>query len=408
MYLNNYQFLKNKETILLIFLFLFSFFIRIPSIFIFGDLNLENEWFFLANNLLNHGKLSMINFGDFFVPNLFMPPLYAYYLYFFKIFGLSNEIYIQLVLFSQIILSSFSVVIFYFINKFFFSKKISVFGAIIFSVFPLHIYACGQISSIILQSFLTVVFIYFFFKTYKKNSFFNICFLSLSSGLLILLRGEFIALFILSILYLKIFLKANLKSVIMILLITSFVISPYIARNIFVADTMTVTKSIGFNLWKGNNEKSKVEGNSIYNLNLKNKIKEIPKDNYYDIKRDNIFLNEAFNNIQNNPKKYIILYLKKFLSYIFVDINSTYPNYYHPLHYIPVLIIGIISTIGIILSNKNSYQINFLILFFITNVAIVSSFFILPRYKLAILPMQIIFINIFINYLKEKFFSKNG
>ena len=194
----------------------------------------------------------------------------------------------------------------------------------------------------------------------------------------------------------------------MILLITSFVISPYIARNIFVADTMTVTKSIGFNLWKGNNEKSKVEGNSIYNLNLKNKIKEIPKDNYYDIKRDNIFLNEAFNNIQNNPKKYIILYLKKFLSYIFVDINSTYPNYYHPLHYIPVLIIGIISTIGIILSNKNSYQINFLILFFITNVAIVSSFFILPRYKLAILPMQIIFINIFINYLKEKFFSKNG
>ena len=105
MYLNNYQFLKNKETILLIFLFLFSFFIRIPSIFIFGDLNLENEWFFLANNLLNHGKLSMINFGDFFVPNLFMPPLYAYYLYFFKIFGLSNEIYIQLVLFSQIILS---------------------------------------------------------------------------------------------------------------------------------------------------------------------------------------------------------------------------------------------------------------------------------------------------------------
>ena len=407
MYLNNYQLLKNKETNLLIFLFLFSFFIRIPAIFVLGDINLENEWFFLANNLFNQGKLSMINFGDFFVPNLFMPPLYVYYLYFFKIFNLDNDTYIQLVLFSQIILSSFSIIIFYFISKFFFTKNISLFGALIFSIFPLHIYACGQISSVILQSFLTVLFIYLFFKIYKKNTFLNIFLLSLISGLLILLRGEFIALFILSILYLKIIFKENLKNIIIILLLTSFVISPYLIRNIIVADTITITKSTGFNLWKGNNERANVEGYSKYDSTLKKQIDEIPKNNYYEVNRDNIFLNEAFNNISNNPKKYITLYLKKFLSYIFIDISSTYPNYYHPLHYIPVLIIGIISSLGIILSKKDSHQINFLILFFIVNVAIVSFFFILPRYKLAILPMQIIFINIFINHLKEKFFKKN-
>ena len=113
MYLNNYQHLKNKETNLLIFLFLFSFLIRIPVIFIFGDVNLENEWQILVNNLTNYGKLSLINFGDFFVPNLFLPPLYVFYLYFFKIFNFSNELYIQVVLFSQTILSSFSIVIFY-------------------------------------------------------------------------------------------------------------------------------------------------------------------------------------------------------------------------------------------------------------------------------------------------------
>ena len=210
MYLNNYQHLKNKETYLLIFLFLFSFFIRIPSIFIFGDTNLENEWKILVNNLTDYGKLYSIlpyflKFEDFFIPNLFMPPLYAFYLYFFKVFNFSNEIYIQVVLFSQSILSSFSVVIFYIINKLFFSNKISIFGTLIFSLFPLHIYACTQISSVILQSFLIVVFFYFFFKTVKKNNFFNICFLSLTSGLLILLRGEFIALFILSILYIALF-----------------------------------------------------------------------------------------------------------------------------------------------------------------------------------------------------------
>jgi len=422
MYLNNYQHLKNKETYLLIFLFLFSFLIRIPSIFIFGDVSLENEWKFLVNHLTDYRKLDSIlpslidssllhsllpplNFGDFFVPNVFMPPLYAYYLYFFKVFNFSNEIYILVVLFSQSILSSFSVVVFYIINKLFFSNKISIFGALIFSLFPLHIYACGQISSAILQSFLMVVFFYFFFKTVKKDNFFNICFLSLTSGSLILLRGEFIVFFLLSILYMTLFLKKNLKSMIMIILLTIVVISPYLIRNIMLVDTVTITKSIGYNLWKGNNPNSTVEGNSSIDLNLIEQIDKVPKDKYFDINADKVFQSEGFKNIKNNPARYFGLYLKKILSFIFIDINSTYPRYYHPLHYLPVLFIGITSILGIILSNKSSYQMNFLVLYFTANIAIISVFFILPRYSLPILSLQIIFSNVFFESIKNNFFK---
>ena len=413
MYLNNYQHLKNKETYLLIFIFLFSFLIRIPVIFIFGDTRLDNEWGIIVNNLTDYGKFSLVNFGDFFVPSLFMPPLYAFYLYFFKIFHFNNEIYIQVVLFSQIILSSFSVVIFYNINKLFFSNKICILGTLIFSLFPLHIYACAQISSIILQSFLMITFFYFFLKTMKKNNFYNICFLSLASGLLILLRGEFIALFLLSILYLALFIKINLKSILIIILLTFVVISPYLMRNIIVLDTITITKSIGFNLWKGNNQQTDVEGkNYIYDsifdqedLDLREQINKVPEDKYYEINLDKVFLSEGIKNINNDPIKYFGLYLKKILSFLFIDLNSSNPYYYHPLHYLPVLFISITSIIGIILSKKNSYQINFLILFFIVNIAIVSVFFILPRYKLAIIPLQIIFSNIFFEYIKKNFFK---
>jgi 4-amino-4-deoxy-L-arabinose transferase-like glycosyltransferase len=413
MYLNNYQHLKNKETYLLFFLFLFSFLIRIPVIFIFGDTRLDNEWGIIVNNLTDYGKFSLVNFGDFFVPNLFMPPLYAFYLYFFKIFHFNNEIYIQVVLFSQIILSSFSVVIFYNINKLFFSNKICILGTLIFSLFPLHIYACSQISSIILQSFLMITFFYFFLKTMKKNNFYNICFLSLASGLLILLRGEFIALFLLSILYLALFIKINLKSILIIILLTFVVISPYLMRNIIVLDAITITKSIGFNLWKGNNPQTDVEGkNYIYDsifdqedLDLREQINKVLEDKYYEINLDKVFLSEGIKNINNDPIKYFGLYLKKILSFLFIDLNSSNPYYYHPLHYLPVLFISITSIIGIILSKKNSYQINFLILFFIVNIAIVSVFFILPRYKLAIIPLQIIFSNIFFEYIKKNFFK---
>ena len=405
MHLNSFQRLKNKETYLLIFLFLFSFLVRIPAIVIFGDTSLEHEWKIIVNNLTDYGKLSLFSFDNFLIPNVFMPPLYAFYLYFFKFFNFSNDIYILVVLFSQNILSSFSVVIFYIINKLFFSNKISLLGTLIFLLFPLHVYACGQISSGILQSFLTIAFFYFFFKTVEKDSFFNICFLSFVSGLLILLRGEFIALLLLGFLYMVLFLKINLKKIVMIILLTVVVISPYLIRNIIVLDAITITKSFGYNLWKGNNPKATVEGNYRPDTNLQEQIDKVPVNNYYDINTDKVYLNEGLRNIKNNPTRYIGLYLKKVLSFIFIDINSSYSNYYHPMHYLPVLFIGITSILGIVLSKKNSHLMNFLILYFVANITIVSVFFILPRYTLAILPLQIIFSNIFFQYIKNNFFK---
>ena len=89
------------------------------------------------------------------------------------------------------------------------------------------------------------------------------------------------------------------------------------------------------------------------------------------------------------------------------SLNSTYPNYYNPFHYLPILVISLLSIAGIVVSDRNSYQMNFLILFFLSNVAIVSFFFILPRYKLGIIPLQIIFSNIFFENIKNNFLKHN-
>jgi len=415
----NFQFLENKK---ILYLFTFSLIARIISIFAIGDTDLENEWSLLVNYLTEHGKLYSIfpalvnaswiessysasNYENPLVPNVFMPPLYAFYLYAFKFLNLTNELYIISILFSQAILSTISVIIFYKINQSFFSEKISMLGSLIFSFFPLHIYACAQISSVVLQSFLLILFFYFFFKISKTGRILDIFFISLTSGFLILLRGEFIALFLLSILYLSV-LKVRIKNIFIILFFTLIVVSPYVARNVIILDKITITKSVGYNLWKGNNSLSTAEGNSYFNTNLGKKISKVPIDKYYDINVDKVFQNEAIRNIKNDPVHYLKLYIIKFLSFIFIDINSTYPNYYNLAHYLPVLLIGIASVIGIILSDKRSFLMNFLILFFIANIALVSAFFILPRYTLATLPLQIIFSNIFFSYIETKFFKK--
>ena len=140
-----------------------------------------------------------------------------------------------------------------------FSQKISFYSSLLFSLFPLHIYSCGQISSISLQVFLTTLFFYFFFRLIEKRNFFQIFFLSLISGLLILLRGEFIVIIFFSFMYLLIFFKISFKKFLLIFLITLITISPYLLRNVNIFKTITITKTFGYNLWKGNNLNSNVE-----------------------------------------------------------------------------------------------------------------------------------------------------
>ena len=91
----------------------------------FGDRILENEWAILVKNLYNFGTLSMLNFDGLLVPNLWMPPFYAYFIYLHTlIFGIDENI-ASYVITTQVIISSFTSIIFYKIISKFFSSKTS-------------------------------------------------------------------------------------------------------------------------------------------------------------------------------------------------------------------------------------------------------------------------------------------
>ena len=169
MFLNNYHQLKIKEIYVLVLLILFSVIVRIPVILMYGDTGLDHEWELLVNNLIEHGKLVYEIFDDgFLLPNLWMPPLYAYYLYCFSFFNLGDQNYILLILSSQILLASISVAVFYKINELFFSQKLSFYSSLLFSILPLHVYASSQISSISLQIFLIILFSILLTSTLEK------------------------------------------------------------------------------------------------------------------------------------------------------------------------------------------------------------------------------------------------
>ena len=96
---------------------------------------------------------------------------------------------------------------------------------------------------------------------------------------------------------------------------------------------ITITKSGGYNLLKGNHPNTKVEGTPMFlsvgkvvpEVNEKlQKLYEKGPNVKYDLMQDKILLDQAIQFIKENPTKYIILYFKKFFSFMFLDfINNS-------------------------------------------------------------------------------------
>ena len=393
---------------LLPWLIVFSFLLRLLAAYFIKDIHIENEWNVLLGNLIKYKSFSFYIFDGQLIPSVLVPPLYSFFLYLVKIITtLEEKNLLYSIIFIQIMVSTYSIYLFYEINQNFFSNKLSLINSIIFSVFPLNVYASGQISSVNLQIFFSLLFIKFLFLLIKKKTNKNIIIFSIVSGLLILARGEFLIIFILTIFFIFLSKKINIKNLIKIIIIVFLVISPYVIRNYIHFNQIIIVKSLGYNLWKGNNQLSTVEGYGKFEIeefkNLHSKVKNIKKNKYYEINWDNIFLDEAIYNIEKNPSRYTKLFFKKIFSFYFIDLESSYPNYYNFFHIFPVILLSLLSFPSLIVFFRtNKFENKYLGLYLFSNLIIFSIFFILPRYKLVIFPLQIILVGYTLNYVIKK------
>ena len=108
---------------------------------------------------------------------------------------------------------------------------------------------------------------------------------------MILIRGEFYLLFVICTLFLF---KKKIKQLFIALTISVLIISPYLVRNYFHFNEIIITKSSGYNLWRGNNAYADVNGNFMDDSYYKN----LDKD-----KRDILLMLE-------NKKKFQIMKLR--------------------------------------------------------------------------------------------------
>ena len=370
--------------------------------YFYGDRSLENEWAILVTNLYNFKSFSLINFGSLYLPNLWMPPIYGYFVYLHAlVFGL-NENLASYVIITQIIISSITPIIFYMIISNFFSKNLSLVGSLIFSLFPLIVYSASQISSASIYLFLLLTFIYLVINLSNIKSVKTVILIGVLAGILVLTRRDFMLIYFFSLFYLFIFLKINYKKVFLIFFISILTVSPYLVRNYIAFDKIIVHSGFGYNVWKAYNPNAKVEGYYEESDKLKLKISNVKKDIYYRINEDKIYLEEAKTYIANNPEKNFKLFFKRLFSFYFLDLNSSQANYYNIFHIYPNLFLSILSCFGLIVCYKKNFKYNYLILTMFAFLFVYSLFALLPRYKLYILPFQIILSLSFVEFIIKK------
>jgi hypothetical protein len=133
------------------------------------------------------------------------------------------------------------------------------------------------------------------------------------------------------------------------------------------------------------------------------KIKKIKPQATYDLIIDNLYKEEAIKFIIENPTRYFKLYLTKIFSFFFIDLDSTYPNYYNIFHILPKILISVTTFIGILLLITKKDILTFFAFYYLLSGLIFSIFFILPRYNLSLIPIQIILTCYFLEKVKFKF-----
>ena len=412
----------NINNIFLIILTL-NFIVRLIATYFYGDTRLDNEWAKLVHNLELTGTFGInvvfdkftalhdfAKDGDVVLPSVFMPPLYGYLIYFVKIISFDLIDIAFLIINIQIVISLITILIFFKLISNFQNVKVSLLFSLIFSLFPIYIFASVQISSVVLQLFFIIIFLFSIVNLLKKQNYLYLTLFSIVSGLLILTRGEFILFYFFSIFYFFVYLKRSYKNVIISIILTSLIITPYLKRNFENYGTLVLTKSVGYNLLKGNNPLAEAEGNTYFiTKNFSQKNLKIETNNKYELELDDFYKNQAIKIINNNPVKYLKLYFKKVIAFLFVDINSTYPQYYNLLNIFPKLLLSFFAFLGGIFCLRKKGFFQFLSFYYFGNIFLFSTFFILPRYSLILLPVQILLsleiIKLFFRKLNNQLFN---
>jgi hypothetical protein len=303
-----------------------------------------------------------------------------------------------------------------------FNRWVALIAGLMFTIYPTMVYLPGQISAANVYILLNCLLVYclFYGETKRSNAFFLIA--GTVFGVLVLARAEaiaylpFILIWIFTVVRAQVWNRAFRFTIVALL-----VLAPWVYRNYRVFNTFVpLTTQGGYNLWQGQNAEATGTRSQYTDPpfhvrpEVDVEIQMLPATDTYELALQDIYMREAVQFMQSNPGRLIILGLRKCMFYwgYYWGIAFTYPGARSPLYWLPWFIILPFLIIGIAQSLRVPRTYFLFYVYFIISTLIVMVFFVIPRYRLFILPLVFPFAawggTTMVEKIKDRFSAKSS
>ena len=390
--------------------------LRVVGVAVVGDRELAYEFGTLTHNLLaDRGYVYFSETADGEIvenalaapaqtfPSAYMPPLYPMFLYAItSVVGTSpgGVVAVELV---QVGLGVLSCTLMFLIGRAWMGERTGLLAAAGFAVFPLIAFMPSQISAAGLFVAVLLGVVWLLIRAGETGRIGWYILAGLAFGMGVLARAQFIL--FLPAVWIWLWTSRSerrwtggaLLTVCVVLVLT-----PWTVRNSEVLGVATpLTTSGGFNLWQAYNPSS-TGTHTAYTVpaytppsDLTADLEAIPHTSRYEVEIDSVYKSHALDAIQSDPSRVVPLAAKKLWLYWghFGGSGVSYPGAQSPLFWgpwwlaLPFFVLGLWRS----LRENRWREHSFLYLYLMGQTAVVIAFFVLPRYRLEILPVVLLF-----------------
>jgi hypothetical protein len=259
-------------------------------------------------------------------------PIYSYYLALLRLIDDKN--FLNLLITSQIIISSIGVIYIMKISRLLFDdKNTEIITGIVFSLYPNTFFYAHMVAQETIFEFFFIISCFYFCKFTNNNKIKYLLFFLLFVTLALLTKSHIsiiIILLLLSIVIVSQTIKRKLQNILISILVIGIITFPYGYYN-YVKNKIYVISSSGPGMYMSLSHNDNiynflVEISSLEELKNKNSInlfpvqdKSIEKMNMKE--KENFWKKDALQWIENNPKKFIKMKMYNFFHFIFPGVN---------------------------------------------------------------------------------------
>jgi hypothetical protein len=363
----------------------------------------------LARNFVGGNGFSYYEVGGQLLPSAYLPPAYAFWMAFvFWGFGegASGFLVLQAV---NILFGMLSCVALLKLADLVFPRPVGFIAAFLMAVYPSLVYAVVRPHSAAMYICVNLLLMWALLRASKHAALGQIGLAGLFAGILALFRSEMVMFlpFLALWLFLKLDKGRRWQGALLFVLIAVLVFSPWTLRNYLVFDAFVpIQSAAGYNFSRGHNPDATGSGRTFAGEGIdaasgmpdvQAQVRALPPSDDWEVRRDSIYMWAAWGYLLSHPWETAKVTLMKFLFFIGMDV--THPESNSPIYWFPWFVIFPLAFIGIIRAVKQSIDISLFVAYLVFYTAIEMAFFVIPRHRLFIVPIVILFAAYGIGYL---------